>query len=62
MSATSPCVLPLSRGWWHGHVPKAWLPRGALMAWLAAAMLFGGFRGPGGPIAKKDHRCASFLA
>jgi hypothetical protein len=32
------------------------------MAWLAAAMLFGGFRGPGGPIAKKDHRCASFLA
>jgi hypothetical protein len=34
------------------------------MARLAAAMLFGGFRGPGGPIAiaKKDHRCAVFLA
>jgi hypothetical protein len=62
MSATSPCVLPLSRGWCTDTFPRPERPGGALMAWLAAAMLFGGFRGSGGPIAKKDHRCAVFLA
>jgi hypothetical protein len=44
------------------HISSAEIPSPAVMAWLAMAMLFGGFRGPGGPIAKKDHRCAVFLA